>query len=92
MPKKAGNTWKQQQLHLLRYQYGPYVRKWAEATDDRLIFCNTFRQMEEALRSLPAEPHVYVRVAMLRQMKEDQALMGRIIRKFEVYAKREAAL
>ena len=69
-------TWWQMQLRRLEYLYGQQVRAWeGKYTDDRGVLCLTYRAMEAALRSLPAEPIKYVQVAMNEKMREDRKRM-----------------
>ena len=52
-------------------------------TDDRGALCLTYRAMEAALKSLPAEPGKYIQVAMNEKMRQDRAKMDRIVKAFE---------
>lgn len=85
-------TWRQMQLRRLEYLYGQQVRAWeGKYTDDRGVLCLTYRAMEAALRSLPAEPIKYVQVAMNEKMREDRKRMDRIVKKYDSYAARLGA-
>lgn len=76
-------TWRQLQLRRLEYLYGQYVRLWeGKHTDERGALCLTYRSMEAALKSLPAEPGKYVQVAMNEKMREDRVRLDKIVRRF----------
>lgn len=76
-------TWRQLQLRRMEYLYGQYVRLWeGKHTDERGALCLTYRSMEAALKSLPAEPGKYVQVAMNEKMREDRAKMDKIVKSF----------
>ena len=76
-------TWRQLQLRRLKYMYGQYVELWeGKHTDERGVLCLTYRSMEAALKSLPAEPGKYVQVAMNEKMREDRVRLDRIVRRF----------
>ena len=79
-----GASWKQQQIHSLKYRYGHLAEKWSAKTygDDRDLYVNTYRIMMVGLKSLSAEPDLYVRVAMGQKMREDRALLDRIALRF----------
>ena len=78
-------TWKQIHAEHLRMWYGSRAEAWKDitTTDDRLIYCNIYRRMLEALESLPDEPHNYICVAMNHKMKEDRATLDSIKATFE---------
>ena len=85
-------TWRQLQLRRMHYLYGKHVEAWeGKYTDDRRILCATYRAMESALRTLPAEPTKYVQVAMNEKMQADRRRMDRIVKKYDGYAKRQGA-
>ena len=77
-------TWRQLQLRRLNYLYGQYVAAWeGKYEGERGALCLTYRAMEAALRTLPAEPVKYVQVAMNEKMRADRAMMDRIVKAFE---------
>lgn len=77
-------TWRQLQLRRMRYLYGAYVEAWeGKYSDDRGVLCLTYRAMEAALRSLPAEPGKYVQAAMNEKLRQDRARLDRIVKRFE---------
>ncbi len=76
-------TWRQLQLRRLEYLYGQYVRAWkGKYSDDRGVLCLTYRAMEAALKSLPAEPGKYVQAAMNDRMREDRIKLDKIVKKY----------
>ena len=75
-------TWRQLQLRRLEYLYGIYVKAWeGKYSDDRGVLCLTYRSMEVALKSLPAEPTKYVQQAMNDRMRADRARLDKIVKK-----------
>ena len=82
-------TWKQMQLRRLGYMYKRYVTAWeGKHNDDRDVLCRTYRMMEAAIKSLPAEPELYVKAAMNEKMRSDRKMMDRIVKVFEAEAGR----
>lgn len=77
-------SWRQKKIHGLKYRYGRLAEQWGQQTngDDRDVYCNTYRLILEGLKTLPAEPALYVRVAMGEKMRIDRALMDRIAANF----------
>ena len=86
MTMRRGANWKQRHMKQLRYIYGPAAERWqAEGRqDDRRLYANTYRMMLEGLRSLPAEPALYVRTAVDEKLRKDRAMLDRIARRFAV--------
>ena len=77
-------SWKQRHLYHLRTMYGKRAEEWKDVTtDDRLVYCNIYRRMIEALNELPDEPHNYICVAMNHHMSEDRATLDSIKAVFE---------
>lgn len=73
-------------LHIgyLKNRYGKLAEKWQDiTTDDRLVFCNIYRLMIEALESLPDDPNNYVCVALNKKMEKDCSTLTSIARLFE---------
>jgi len=79
-----GSSWRKKQIHRLKYLYGRLAEQWGRKTngDDRDVYCNTYQLILEGLKTLPAEPALYVRVAMVEKMRIDRALMDRIAANF----------
>lgn len=88
MPKPS---WREIHLDCLRLLYGRYFNKYNREGrnsdnlffDDRGIFCNLYKQMEEALLSMEEEPLNYVKVALNRKLTEDCNTLKSIIRVFD---------
>lgn len=87
-----GASWKQKQIHALAYTYGRRAEDWQRELhgDDRDVYCRVYAQMMTGLRSLPAAPDLYVRVAMGEQLRKDRAVLDRIARTFERAEAQEA--
>lgn len=83
--KYRGTSWKRLQLHALNYRYGLRAAKWkAEGhADDRDVYVRTLAMMVQGVKSLPANPDIYVRVAMAEKLRRDMLELDRIARKFE---------
>ena len=71
-------TWKQARLHDIEVRYGRIVEEFKGHKDDRLVFINIYNQIVEAIESLPEEPLPYIRVAMWRQINNDEEILNRI--------------
>lgn len=71
-------TWKQARLHDIEVRYGGIVEEFKGHEDDRLVFINIYNQIVEAIESLPEEPLAYIRVAMWRQINNDEEILNRI--------------
>ena len=79
--------WRKMHLERLRYLYGEEYRRWAgKHEDDRAVYCKMYEQIEGALRSLPAEPNLYVKNAVGAKIKADRETLDRIK---AVFKKRE---
>ena len=79
-------SWKQIHLDYIHFKYRAKAEEWLKLEyvhDDRLVFCNVYRLMEEALNSLPEEPNNYVCVAMNRKMESDRQMLEEILDVFE---------
>lgn len=84
MANENQGSWRRLQLRRMEYLYGQRVKRWeGRHTDDRETFCGVYRAMEAALRSLPAEPTLYVQAAMNEKMKADRAMLDRIAARFD---------
>ena len=82
--------WRKSKLHYLEAVYLEYYKKYLETrdengywSDDRGLYCNLYRNMEEAIRSLPERPILYVCVAMNEAIDADCKILRNIIRRFE---------
>ena len=71
-------TWKQRWKDHLRSKYSETAEQWSEETDDRAVFCLCYRQMQDALNSLPDEPQPLVRDAVTARFETIQATMDEI--------------
>ena len=72
-------SWKQMWKNHFRMKYEENAERWKEEThDDRLVFCNIYRMTQEALDSLPDEPHNLVCVAMNRKLQDLQKTLDEI--------------
>lgn len=77
-------SWKQMYKDHLRRHYGDAAERWKDEThDDRLVFVNCYRIMQEALDSLPDEPHNFVRVAVTRKIHETMETLDSIAEVFK---------
>lgn len=84
-------SWRERRLYHLRALYGKYFDKYTKEGhnsdnlffDDRGVFCNLYKMMEEALISMEEEPLNYVKVALNRKLTEDYNTLKSIIRVFE---------
>ena len=82
----AEKSWKQIHLDHIHFAFRAKAEEWSKEErlhDDRLVFCNIYRLMEEALNSLPDEPNNYVCVAMNRKMEADRQILNEILAVFE---------
>ena len=82
---KTSGSWKQKQISAFIYLYRPAAERWnAEGhSDDRRVYCNTYRLILAGLRSLPAEPPLYIRNAVNDAMRRVRATLDRIAARFE---------
>lgn len=81
------DSWKYLKLWVWAHDYGYKMDEWNNimppVTDDRRIFINTYRQIYEAIESLPENPNNIVKVAMNRYIDSERTEMNNIIRRFE---------
>jgi len=81
------DSWKYMKLWVWAHDYGYKADEWNDimppVTDDRRIFINTYRQIYEAIESLPENPNSIVAVAMNRYIKSERFQMDEIKRRFE---------
>lgn len=74
----------QHKAALLALMYGRYYEAWKDIkTDDRLIFCNTYKMLFEALDEMDNVNSTYIWVAFNAAVREDRAaLMDEILVRF----------
>lgn len=81
------HDWKHLKLWVLANAYEKKAKEWNEiqppVTDDRRVFINTYRQIYEAIDSLPDNPLSVVAVAMNRYITDERSMMDEIMRRFE---------
>lgn len=75
-----GASWKQKQIHGLKFRYGRLVEQWGKQIhgDDRDVYCRTYWMMLNGLQSLSANPDLYIRVAVGEKLRTDRAMLDRI--------------
>ena len=79
--------WRMMHLERLRHLYGELYRTWnGKHTDDREVYCRIYESIEAGLKSLPAEPNTWVKVAVGTKIKTDRETLDRIK---AVFRKRE---
>ena len=80
------DSWKYLKLWVWAHDYGYKADEWNNimppVTDDRRIFINTYRQIYEAIESLPNNPHNVVTVAMNSYIQEERQMMDEIKGRF----------
>ena len=73
-------SWKKMWTDHFRMKYSETVERWTDCrSDDRLIFCNVYRMIMRALDSLPEDPDVLVKSAMVSKFHEEQEALDRIL-------------
>ena len=81
------DSWKYLKLWVWAHDYGYKANEWNNimppVTDDRRIFINTYRQIYEAIESLPENPHSVVTVAINSYIQGERQMMDEIKRRFE---------
>ena len=83
-------SWKQSRIRFLKMHYEKYLEEFDGHTDDRLIYCNTYRMIMRAVESLPEDPDNYIRVAVNHQIHKDCQMMDGQILRFHYQMKEEA--
>lgn len=80
------DSWKYLKLWVWAHDYGYKADEWNNimppVTDDRRIFINTYRQIYEAMESLPENPNNIVAAAMSRYITEERQMMDEIKGRF----------
>lgn len=81
------HDWKHTKLWVLANAYEKKATEWSDifppVADDRRVFINTYRQIYEAIDSLPDNPLSVVAVAMNRYITGERSMMDEIMRRFE---------
>lgn len=76
--------WKQMWKDHLQQRYADAAERWKDEThDDRLVFVNVYRILQEALDSLPDEPHNFVACAVVSRMRESMETLDSIAEVFK---------
>lgn len=83
-------SWRQSKIKFLKTHYEKYLEEFAGPTDDRIIYCNTYRQIMSAVESLPEDPEIYIKCAMNHSINKDLQMMDSIILRFHYEAREEA--
>ena len=78
-------TWRAIHVHYLKFFFEKLAEKWKDGgyTDDRIVYCNIYKHILDAIYSLPEEPHNFVCVAMNRYMDEDIEILKSIQERFK---------
>jgi hypothetical protein len=78
-------NWRDRKIEYLERLYGRWYEKYSGVNtfDDRRLYCNIYRMILEALKTLPEEPINYVCVAMNKAVEEDVNTLQNIVRNFE---------
>lgn len=81
------DSWKYLKLWVWAHDYGYKADEWNNimppVTGDRRVFINIYRQIYEAIESLPENPNSIVVVAMNRYINSERFQMDEIKRRFE---------
>lgn len=75
-------SWRDMKLYFLE-TYEEDAKRWENESDDRKLFSNVYKNLVEAIESLPAEPHCMVCVAMNNYIGEKKAILNDIRKHFE---------
>lgn len=75
--------WRDRKIDAIETLYGTWYDKYIGEEDDRGLYCNIYKNIIHALKTLPEEPDNYVCVAMNKAINEDLATMQRIVIYFE---------
>ena len=80
------HDWKHLKLWVLANAYEKKAKEWNEirppVADDRRLFINVYRQLYEAIDSLPDNPNNVVCVAMNRYISDEREMMDEIMMRF----------
>lgn len=75
-------SWRERTLYFLE-RYEENAERWKDEHDDRKVFHNIYKNLVEAIKSLPEEPHVMVKVAMNKCITEHEQTLNDIQKHFE---------
>lgn len=76
-------TYKMMHIQYMKTRYGKKAEAWKDiTTDDRLVYCNMYHMIIEALESLPDEPNNYICVALNKKMEKDCSILTSIMNLF----------
>lgn len=75
-------SWRDAKLYFLE-KYEEDAIRWECEHDDRRIFHNIYKNIVEALKSLPEEPHTWVKVAINDMISKERATLDDIQKHFE---------
>ena len=77
-------TWKKMWSDHFARKYASAVDRWdGRFTDDRIVFCNTYKMIVRALDSLPENPDTFVKCAMNSAFEKEQKSLDAILGYFE---------
>lgn len=74
--------WRERKLYFLE-RYEEDAVRWEHESDDRRVFHNIYKNIVEALKSLPEEPHLWVCVAMNNLIAKETKTLDEIQKHFE---------
>lgn len=73
-------SWKKMWTDHFERKYAEAASRWSGCySDDRLVFCNVYHMIMRALDSLPEDPDVLVKSAMVSKFHEEQEALDRIL-------------
>lgn len=76
--------WKQMWKDHLARHYGEAADRWKNEThDDRLVFVNCYRIMQEALDTLPDEPNNFIACAVTNRIHDTMKTLDEIAEVFK---------
>lgn len=83
---KARDSWKSLKLRSWAHDYEEKATEWNNlfppVKDDRRVYINTYRQVYEAIESLPENPPPFVCVAMNHELDTEEEMMNNILTRF----------
>lgn len=75
------NSWRDQKIAQMQEQYGEHYIKWRGYTwGNPYSFCNMYEYVMEGLKSLPENPPLFVRMAILTKLDECARLLDTVIK------------